>query len=46
MHRGEDVVLIGHGTAWTALVAELTGREPDLARWRALAMPDVIVLEV
>ena len=45
VHRGEDVVLIGHGTAWTALVAELTGREPDLARWRALAMPDVIVLE-
>ena len=46
VHRGEDVVLIGHGTAWTALVAELTGREPDLARWRALAMPDVIILEV
>ncbi|MFC4786715.1 histidine phosphatase family protein [Nocardioides sp. MAHUQ-72] len=44
-HAGEDVVLVGHGTAWTALVAELTGSEPDLARWRALGMPDVIVVE-
>ncbi|GAA2147760.1 hypothetical protein GCM10009844_25280 [Nocardioides koreensis] len=45
VHRGEDVVLVGHGTAWTVLVAELTGREPDLARWRSLAMPDLIVVE-
>lgn len=40
---GRDVVLVGHGTAWTLLVAELTGAEPDLGRWRGLAMPDVIV---
>jgi broad specificity phosphatase PhoE len=39
-----DVVLIGHGTAWTLLVAELTGREPDLARWASLGMPDVITV--
>jgi hypothetical protein len=38
------LVLVGHGTAWTVLVAELTGAEPDLARWRAMAMPDLIVV--
>ncbi|MGI8522081.1 MAG: histidine phosphatase family protein [Nocardioides sp.] len=36
----DDVVLVGHGTAWTALVAALTGAPPDLARWRRLALPD------
>jgi broad specificity phosphatase PhoE len=41
----DDVVLVGHGTAWTLLVAELSGAEPDLARWRALAMPDLLVVE-
>ena len=30
VHAGEDVVLVGHGTAWTVLVAELTGAAPDL----------------
>ena len=43
-HPGEDLVLVGHGTAWTVLVAELTGAPPDLDRWAALAMPDVIVV--
>lgn len=42
VHGDDDVVLVGHGTAWTLLVAELTGSEPDLQRWRSLAMPDVI----
>jgi broad specificity phosphatase PhoE len=41
-HPGEDLVLVGHGTAWTVLAAELTGSPPDLERWRALAFPDVI----
>jgi broad specificity phosphatase PhoE len=41
-HPTDEVVLVGHGTAWTLLVAELTGRAPDLDRWAALAMPDVI----
>ena len=45
VHRGEDVVLVGHGTAWTVLVSALTGRPPDLDRWRALAMPDLIVVD-
>jgi len=41
----EDVVLVGHGTAWTVLAAALTGAEPDLDRWRALQMPDLIVTD-
>lgn len=41
-----DVVLVGHGTAWTLIVAELTGRAPDLDRWGRLGMPDLITLDV
>lgn len=44
-HPGRDVVLVGHGTAWTLLTAVLAGTEPDLERWRNLAMPDVITVE-
>ena len=44
VHAGEDVVLVGHGTAWAVLAAELTGDAPDLARWESLAMPDLIVV--
>jgi broad specificity phosphatase PhoE len=43
-HAG-DCVLVGHGTAWTVLVAALTGRPPDLVAWERLAMPDLCVLE-
>jgi len=43
-HAEEEVVLVGHGTAWTVLVAELTGEAPDLARWRSMAMPDLLVV--
>jgi 23S rRNA (adenine2503-C2)-methyltransferase len=39
-HDG-DLVLVGHGTAWTLLVAELTGRPPDLDAWERLAMRPV-----
>lgn len=42
VHAGEEIVLVGHGTAWTVLVAALTGCEPDLDRWERLGMPDVI----
>src|SRR6478735_4555826 len=38
-HAGGDLVLIGHGTAWTALAAALTGTAPDLDRWASLGMP-------
>jgi broad specificity phosphatase PhoE len=43
-HPDTDVVLAGHGTAWTLLVSELTGVAPDLAAWQALRMPDVWTL--
>lgn len=43
-HPGEDVVLVGHGTAWTVLAAELTGTAPDLARWSVMTMPDLFVV--
>ena len=46
MHEGQDLVLVGHGTAWTVLVAALTGAEPDLERWAALRMPDLWTLDV
>ncbi len=42
VHAGEDVVLVGHGTAWTLTVAALTGSDPDLDRWADLAMPDLL----
>ena len=37
-----DVVLVGHGTAWTCLVSALRGAPPDLDAWESLAMPDLI----
>lgn len=45
VHEGQDLVLVGHGTAWTVLVAALTGQPPDLDRWAALSMPDLWTLE-
>lgn len=44
-HAGEDVVLVGHATAWTLLVGELTGEPPDADRWGRLALPDVLVVD-
>ena len=44
-HSTDNVVLVGHGTAWTLLVSELTGQPPDLTAWRNLRMPDVLALE-
>ncbi|HET7358337.1 MAG TPA: histidine phosphatase family protein [Nocardioidaceae bacterium] len=40
----DPLVLVGHGTAWTVLVAELTGEPPDLGAWAGLAMPDLWIL--
>lgn len=36
----EPVVVVGHGTALTLLVAELTGAAPDLAAWERMTLPD------
>ncbi len=44
VHGDDDVVLVGHGTAWTLVVAELTGQPPDLDRWESLAMPDLLTV--
>ncbi len=44
-HPHDDVVLAGHGSAWTLLVSELTGAPPDLDAWAALRMPDLWVVE-
>jgi broad specificity phosphatase PhoE len=44
-HEDVDVVLVGHGTAWTLLAAALSGTEPDLDRWLAWQMPDVVAVE-
>ena len=45
-HPEDEVVLAGHGTAWTALKAELLGTAPDLEAWDRLQMPDLWVLEI
>jgi broad specificity phosphatase PhoE len=42
---GLDVVLVGHGTAWTMLVAGLTGRPPDVDAWEGMQMPDHCALD-
>ncbi|HYJ66034.1 MAG TPA: histidine phosphatase family protein [Nocardioidaceae bacterium] len=42
----DELVLVGHGTAWTLLVAELTGRTPDLDAWERMAMPDLAILDI
>lgn len=41
-----DLVLVGHGTAWTVLISELTRQPPDLDRWRAMAMPDLMTISL
>jgi broad specificity phosphatase PhoE len=44
-HPDVPLVLVGHGTAWTVLAAELTGTAPDLGRWESLQMPDLVTVE-
>jgi broad specificity phosphatase PhoE len=45
VHADQDLVLVGHGTAWTVLAASLTGAPPDLARWAASTTPDLWTLD-
>lgn len=35
-----NLVLVGHGTAWTLTVAELTRTGVDLAAWERMSLPD------
>jgi len=47
-HPSAPLVLVGHGTAWTLLVAHLRGLPVDgalLPRWRSWHMPDVVALD-
>lgn len=37
---GADVVLVGHGTSLTMLVAALTGGPPDVMAWQRMRLPD------
>lgn len=39
-----DLVLVGHGTAWTLLVSAVTGRPVDLFAWERLQLPDTCSL--
>ncbi len=45
-HPDDDLVLVGHGTAWTLLRAVFIGSPPDLAAWRRLGFPDVIEVPI
>lgn len=40
-----DLVLVGHGTAWTLTVSELTGQPVDLAAWERMTLPDHCCIE-
>jgi broad specificity phosphatase PhoE len=40
----QDIVIVGHGTAFAVLAAELTGAEPNLDAWEALPLPGLWVL--
>lgn len=41
-----DLVLVGHGTAWTLLAARLRDRVAGIDAWRSLKMPDVWTLDL
>jgi len=42
VHPAGDVVLVGHGTAWTLVISALEAKPADLDTWSRLAMPDVV----
>lgn len=41
---GKPLALIGHGIAWTLLIAEFTETEPDPDLWASMGKPDLIEL--
>lgn len=45
-HPDVEVVVVGHGTAFTVLVSALTGSAPDLHFWRKLPMPGLWTVHV
>lgn len=44
VHHDQDVVLVGHASAWVLVAAERGSVVPDPDRWASLAVPDVIEL--
>jgi broad specificity phosphatase PhoE len=42
VNPGDDVVLVGHGTAWTLLTTALRDEPADLDAWARLAKPDLV----
>lgn len=44
--EGDQLVLVGHGTAWTLLVSEITGCAADLAMWKGLRAPDLCTVDL
>ncbi|MFP5334612.1 MAG: histidine phosphatase family protein [Actinomycetes bacterium] len=40
-----DLVVVGHGTAWTLAVSDLTGAPVDLVAWERMLMPDHCAIE-
>ena len=42
----DDIVLVGHGTAFTLLVGALIGTPPDVDAWSALLLPDHCALRL
>ncbi|WP_310962880.1 histidine phosphatase family protein [Nocardioides terrisoli] len=45
-HPDDDLVIVGHATAFAVLAAALTGRAPDPDLPGALGFPDVVVIEM
>lgn len=43
---GRDLVLVGHGTAWTLLISALTAQPPDFEGWQRMGLPDVCALDL
>lgn len=44
-YQGETLVVVGHGTVLTLLVAELTNAPVDTAAWEQMTFPDHCVLD-
>lgn len=45
-HPEEDLVIVGHGTAFALLAAALTHRRPDPEMPEAMGFPDVVTIEL
>lgn len=45
-HEPGDVVLVGHGTAWTLLIADLLDELPNLKGLPRMSMPDLLTVDL